>query len=98
MTPRQLTLSLTDQPSIVTVDRTTGHTFYLIRVTEKDAKTPVKRAHLALGMYEGRHLHKPQAIRCHATNAAAIGSEVMGIPVMVEPHSQPDDFWMVKEI
>ncbi len=93
MTPKQLTLA-PDRPTIVTVDRLSGDTYYLIRVTEKDAKTPAKRAHMALGMYEGRHLHRPREIKCHPNTATELGPDVMGVQVIVMTQCQPDDFWL----
>jgi len=99
MTPKQLPLAppspprrTTDTYRAITVTAKDEETYFVYRVTPKDERTARNRAHRALGLYTGRFLHTPREIMCHAKNAAEIGSEVMGVQVLVLPSCLPDEF------
>lgn len=92
MSAKQLTLRVDPDP-LPDRSHTTAN-YFVYRVTVKDERTPRNRAHRALGMYEGRFVHKPREILCHEKNAAEIGPDVMGVQVLVLPTCAPDEFWL----
>jgi len=61
--------------------RRTTDTYRAITVTAKDEKNPARRGHLALKTYTGTP-KPPRWIICHRDDAAAIGAEIEGVPVI----------------